>query len=200
MIITSSILFAEELTHSIGMSAGYISGSGISYRQMNEKFGYQTDVFSLQVERIREGIELICNEKEVKKAFELMNETFYRVTKGIYSEWRLFQICFILMLIPDIVFKERRRESVEVLHVQTGGGKSEAYFGCVIFSAFWDRITGKKFGCTAMTKFPLRMLSIQTLVKSALYLTGMIIETQSLFVLSMVQLLSLIVWETFGLN
>ena len=41
MIITASILFAEELTHSIGMSAGYISGSGISYRQMNEKFGYQ---------------------------------------------------------------------------------------------------------------------------------------------------------------
>jgi len=41
MIITSSILFAEELKHSIGMSVGYISGSGISYRQMNEKFGYQ---------------------------------------------------------------------------------------------------------------------------------------------------------------
>ncbi len=41
MIITSSILLADELTHSIGMSAGYISGSGISYRQMNEKFGYQ---------------------------------------------------------------------------------------------------------------------------------------------------------------
>lgn len=41
IIISISILSAEELTHSIGMSAGYISGSGISYRQMNEKFGYQ---------------------------------------------------------------------------------------------------------------------------------------------------------------
>lgn len=41
IIISVSILSAEELTHSIGMSAGYISGSGISYRQMNEKFGYQ---------------------------------------------------------------------------------------------------------------------------------------------------------------
>ncbi|MCK5050657.1 MAG: hypothetical protein KAS53_02870 [Candidatus Cloacimonetes bacterium] len=41
IIISISILFAEELTHSIGMSAGYISGSGISYRQMNERFGYQ---------------------------------------------------------------------------------------------------------------------------------------------------------------
>ena len=41
IIITASILSAEELTHSLGMSAGYISGSGISYRQMNEKTGFQ---------------------------------------------------------------------------------------------------------------------------------------------------------------
>ena len=41
IMISISILFAEELKHSIGMSAGYISGSGISYRQMNERFGYQ---------------------------------------------------------------------------------------------------------------------------------------------------------------
>jgi len=41
IIITASILSAEELTHSLGMSAGYISGSGISYRQMREKIGYQ---------------------------------------------------------------------------------------------------------------------------------------------------------------
>ena len=41
IIITASILSTEELTHSLGMSAGYISGSGISYRQMREKIGYQ---------------------------------------------------------------------------------------------------------------------------------------------------------------
>ena len=41
ILFASSILFAEELTHAIGMSAGYISGSGISYRQINEKYGYQ---------------------------------------------------------------------------------------------------------------------------------------------------------------
>ena len=49
----------------------------------------------------------------------------------------------------------------------TGGGKSEAYFGIVIFSAFYDRLTGKEFGPTALTKFPLRMLSIQQLQRIA---------------------------------
>ena len=42
----------------------------------------------------------------------------------------------------------------------TSGGKSEAYFGIVIFTAFWDRLNGKEFGVSALTKFPLRMLSI----------------------------------------
>ncbi len=41
IIFIASILPAEEITHSLGMSAGYISGSGISYRQMREKTGYQ---------------------------------------------------------------------------------------------------------------------------------------------------------------
>jgi len=41
ILVTSFILSADDLTHAIGMSAGYISGSGISYRQMNQKSGYQ---------------------------------------------------------------------------------------------------------------------------------------------------------------
>uniref|UniRef100_UPI00386CE162 helicase-related protein n=1 Tax=Methanobrevibacter sp. TaxID=66852 RepID=UPI00386CE162 len=49
----------------------------------------------------------------------------------------------------------------------TGGGKSEAYFGIVIFTAFWDRLNGKEFGISALTKFPLRMLSIQQLQRIA---------------------------------
>ena len=49
----------------------------------------------------------------------------------------------------------------------TGGGKSEAYFGIVVFSAFFDRLSGKEFGVTALTKFPLRMLSVQQLQRIA---------------------------------
>jgi hypothetical protein len=53
------------------------------------------------------------------------------------------------------------------LHVDTGGGKSEAYFGLVIWASFLDRLRGKRFGVTGITKFPLRMLSIQQLQRIA---------------------------------
>jgi hypothetical protein len=56
---------------------------------------------------------------------------------------------------------------VDVLYFPTGGGKTEAYTGLVIFAAFYDRLRGKRFGTTALTKFPLRLLSLQQLQRIA---------------------------------
>jgi len=127
----------------------------------NEKFTDSLKMFQENIDRFKEGIEFLESEKIARQAFELMQKTFYDANKGDYSGWRLFQIIFIVSLIPDIVKKDLRRDIVELLHVDTGGGKSEAYFGLVIFSAFFDRLTGKEFGTTAITKFPLRMVAIQ---------------------------------------
>ncbi len=133
--------------------------------QNDEKFTNYTTCFSVNFERIMDGVKLIKQNKIIRQSFQLLNETFKQASS--YDSWRVFQLCFILMLIPDIVEKKSRRNITEVLHVQTGGGKSETYFGCVIFSAFFDRLTGKNFGLTAITKFPLRMLSIQQLQRIA---------------------------------
>ena len=92
-----------------------------------------------------------------------MNETFRRNSEdSSYHTWRLFQIVFIVSQLKDIALNEER-ETCELLHVMTGGGKSETYFGIVVFTAFYDRITGKEYGISAVTKFPLRMLSVQQL-------------------------------------
>lgn len=115
--------------------------------------------------RFEEGIEILKTNETALRAFQLLNTTFKKASE--YEGWRIFQIFFIVSLLPDIIDKTKRREICEVLHVGTGGGKSEAYFGCVLFSAFWDRLTGKKLGTTAITKFPLRMLSVQQLQRIA---------------------------------
>lgn len=115
--------------------------------------------------RFGEGIDVLKTNETALNAFQLLNTTFKHASS--YDGWRIFQIFFIVSLIPDIIDKNKRREICEVLHVDTGGGKSEAYFGLVIFSAFWDRLSGKKFGTTAITKFPLRMLSVQQLQRIA---------------------------------
>ena len=41
LIMSITVLSADVLSKSIGMSAGYISGSGFSYRVMDGKIGYQ---------------------------------------------------------------------------------------------------------------------------------------------------------------
>ena len=114
-------------------------------------------------ERFYDNITLLKDRDDVAKAFYLMNETFYRNSENSsYDSWRLFQIVFIVSQLSDIVLKEQR-DTCELLHVMTGGGKSESYFGLVVFTAFYDRISGKEFGVSAITKFPLRMLSVQQL-------------------------------------
>jgi len=131
----------------------------------DQKYRKRLDNLEVLKNRFEEGIYILKTNKTALRAFQLLNTTFKRASG--YDGWRIFQIFFIVSLIPDITDKNKRREICEVLHVDTGGGKSEAYFGCVIFSAFWDRLTGKKLGTTAITKFPLRMLSVQQLQRIA---------------------------------
>ena len=119
--------------------------------------------FKNSKESFLNGIKCLKEEDEnALRAFKLMNESFYENSKK-YNTWRIFQIVFIVSLIPEIIHKDHDRNFCDLLHVMTGGGKSESYFGVVIFAAFYDRLIGKSFGVTAWTKFPLRMLSIQQL-------------------------------------
>lgn len=119
--------------------------------------------FLLMKERFNENISLLKRDEKIAKAFYLMNETFRRNSKdSSYDSWRLFQIVFIVSQIKDIAL-EKERDTCELLHVMTGGGKSETYFGVIIFTAFYDRLRGKAFGVSGVTKFPLRMLSVQQL-------------------------------------
>ncbi len=65
-------------------------------------------------------------------------------------------------LAPDVDF-DHYLDAADVVYFPTGGGKTEAYFGLVVFTAFHDRLRGKQFGMTAFTKFPLRFLSLEQL-------------------------------------
>lgn len=126
----------------------------------NSEDSSEKEEFHQMMERFKSNINFLKSDENSLKAFQLMNKTFKRNSN--YDGWRLFQIVFIVSQIMDIVLADER-ETCELLHVMTGGGKSETYFGIVIFTAFYDRLDGKEFGISAITKFPLRMLSIQQL-------------------------------------
>ncbi|KKL76589.1 hypothetical protein LCGC14_2043370 [marine sediment metagenome] len=133
----------------------------------HNQFVNESANFKSLVERYEAGILLLDSNSNAKKAFFLMNRVFEKAVKGEYDRWRLFQIIFIVMLIPDIIDVKKNRKIADIIHVNTGGGKSEAYFGLVIFLLFWDRLRGKSRGVSGFTKFPLRMLSIQQLQRIA---------------------------------
>src|SRR3954463_12838167 len=45
--------------------------------------------------------------------------------------------------------------------MSTGSGKTEAFFGALVFALFLDRLRGKRRGLTAMMHYPLRLLTVQ---------------------------------------
>ncbi len=110
--------------------------------------------FESLINRVERGLNLIKSNPDVKEAFLKTNETFknYYQNQDVSSPdagWRLFQIAFFLSSIESVVEK-KNLDVVDVLHVDTGGGKSEAYFALVIFTSFYERITGKKDGVSAI--------------------------------------------------
>lgn len=93
-------------------------------------------------------------------------------SKG-YDEWRLFQLAFILASIPAFATRmpefhkfytgevSQHANSVTLLYFATGGGKSEAFLGLLVFVLLFDRLRGKLKGVSALMRYPLRLLTLQ---------------------------------------
>lgn len=124
--------------------------------------------FVEEIGRFRRGIRVLEQYPVLHLAFRLMNQTFVQGSK--HPSWRLFQIVYIVTQLPAIAAREYNDpdgladwDYVDVLWFPTGGGKTEAYLGLIVCTAFFDRLRGKKAGVTAWMRFPLRLLSLQQL-------------------------------------
>ena len=158
--------------------ADFVSREELSPKAKKEFWG-EIEAFGAEIERFKYGVDIIRDYQIVRDAFTRMNRTFMAAAqaKG-YSSWRLFQIVFIVSLIPDIVacdpdildVDEKRRthlHDVDLLYFPTGGGKTEAFLGVLVFNLFFDRARGKTHGVTAILKYPLRLLSVQQVQRVA---------------------------------
>lgn len=136
--------------------------------------------------RIKEGIEIICNDEDYFEAFKFANEImlhqrtfseaskFYRTTgkhaekQILEGQWRPFQLAFILLNIKSIVNPQcEERDYVDLLWFPTGGGKTEAYLGLAAFVMSIRRLKGAPdgvegyAGTTIIMRYTLRLLTIQ---------------------------------------
>jgi hypothetical protein len=142
-----------------------------------ETFGAEFDAdaaaFDDELLRYRRGLERLERDADALLAFRLTNESFLRagqtpVPGKRRDSWRLFQVVFIVTQVPGITALATRdaasvpdRRIVDIIYFPTGGGKTEAYLGTLVFHCFYDRLRGKGVGTTAWTRFPLRLLTLQ---------------------------------------
>jgi hypothetical protein len=114
-----------------------------------------------EVTRCRAGLAAL-DDPVALRAFRLMNRAFVHSGRGKYSAWRAFQLGFLLTVLPSVLDDMHEdRETVDTLWFATGGGKTETYLAVIVFACLYDRLTGKRCGITAWSRFPLRMLSLQ---------------------------------------
>ena len=126
------------------------------------KFKEEIENFSHEINRFNDGISLIERKNEVYNAFVLMNKSF--AYKTSYLGWRLFQIVFIVSEINDIVYSEYKEspiyrnstiDLVDMLYFPTGGGKTEAFLGCALFSVnsffIWSHSCSVQFSSSVMS-------------------------------------------------
>jgi Helicase conserved C-terminal domain len=108
------------------------------------------------------------------EAWLTMNAAMEEVGKGKYDSWRLFQVAFIVSMIPTFATRipgfypyylesgaAQQANAVTLLYFATGGGKSEAFLGLLLFVLILDRLRGKERGVSALMRYPLRLLTLQ---------------------------------------
>ena len=143
-----------------------------------------------QADRIRAGISILEADPMAYKAFCFMNRCMFmqrsinefskKYGSGIecnlgeylsqdHSEWRAFQIAFILLNLSGVADSvDQFRQCVDLLYFPTGGGKTEAYLGLMAFLLGYRRLTAgsepdydKDGGVTVILRYTLRLLTTQ---------------------------------------
>ena len=88
------------------------------------------------------------------------DEQGYAAGQYGHEKWRLFQIAFIISLLPELAAREYPELAtqddgfVDLLWFAAGGGKAEAFMGIILWQAFFDRLRDKQLGNTAFVRFP----------------------------------------------
>jgi hypothetical protein len=180
-----------DLDKAVDLAAGLEAGDVAALEREQGGFASDKLCWTKEIEAVKAGLEILRESKivwdktakrgpqaedcaKVYEAWLCMNETMADLMrdrlKSDDGSWRLFQIAFVIAHVPAMAsrmtcfrdkYERERDDTVTLLYFATGGGKSEAFFGLLVFSLFLDRLRGKQIGVTAMIRYPLRLLTIQ---------------------------------------
>ena len=184
----------------------FIAGYSHWYDQIyDEKLDHKFDAAKKRITnriqnaivRMKKGVELLGNNKNVRKAFALANFAMlkqmihtgnkfsgseknrdqipylrpdYRSQQYKEFAWRPFQLAFQLLVLESMVNPNSDDHSnVDLLWFPTGGGKTEAYFALAAFELIYRRIVyGEEgAGTSVIKRYTLRLLTTQQFQRAA---------------------------------
>ena len=140
------------------------------YRQIAT---WNLDACDETLKRMKEGLDLLRNNPDVRLAFCFMNKAMQQQSiwksRSVPLRWHLFQICFILECIAGIAHEDHPHRLIcDLLWFPTGTGKTEAYLGLAVFAIALRRRIAKRLkrksaqgGVSVISRYTLRLLTIQ---------------------------------------
>lgn len=124
---------------------------------------------------MRKGVVRLSSDGTMRRAFRLTNEAMelQRIWVGAAGlRWRPFQLGFILLALESTLDGQHPdRSIIDLLWFPTGGGKTEAYLGLVVMTAFHRRLSravpDDGAGVAAIMRYTLRLLTTQQFQRAA---------------------------------
>lgn len=140
-------------------------GSGL------EEIGHDNlDECGRTCDRIRAGITFLKSNEKARAAFCLMNAVMNDKRRNEAKEdlkWREFQMAFMVQSLRGVSGEsEDDRDRADILWFPTGGGKTEAYLGIMIFAIAYRRLVPRRDlsgdgGVSVISRYTLRLLAMQ---------------------------------------
>ena len=150
------------------------------------------------INRIKSGISLIKNNKDIRKSFLLANQVILRQMvhgqskqEGVINPykkpdyfssqfknfaWRPFQLAFQLLILESLVDdKCPDRSTLDLIWFPAGGGKTEAYFAVAAFDLIHRRLIygDEGAGTAVITRYTLRLLASQQFDRTATFMCSL---------------------------
>lgn len=158
--------------------------------KLQEQANDHTSACETACSRVREGIELVATNRDVREAFCFANRAMAMqrqqsvkalarrrgeaVPASVVARWRPFQLAFILLNLPALADRRHSDRGVaDLLWFPTGGGKTEAYLGLTAFALAHRRLRkpveghSNDAGVTVLMRYTLRLLTVQQFQRAA---------------------------------